>query len=181
MIVTDDPEWDDLFRSMRNQGRGSKWLQHPRIGFNYRLNEMSAALGVSQLRRIETLLAKRADVAHRYNQALNGIAGIAPLRIAPTTTKMSWFVYVLRLAPAVDREKVMAALLEDGIPSRPYFAALHLQPPYRARYGYKEGDFPVTESVSASVLALPFHANMTDEHIEMVRDGLIRAIRLARR
>ncbi|MGC8825933.1 MAG: DegT/DnrJ/EryC1/StrS family aminotransferase, partial [Anaerolineae bacterium] len=120
------------------------------------LDEMSAALGLAQLGRIEELLAKREQVAGWYNQRLKDVEGIQIPYIAPTTTRMSWFVYVIRLAPEIDRNAVMAALEERGIPSRPYFTPIHLQPFYRRLFGYREGDFPITEAVARSTLALPW-------------------------
>jgi len=170
MIVTNNDEWAALFRSLRNQGRDvhDAWLNHSRLGYNYRLDEMSAALGLAQLGRIEELLTKRERVAQWYNERLKDVEGVQIPYIAPTTTRMSWFVYVIRLAPAIDRNAVMAALEERGIPSRPYFTPIHLQPFYRQRFGYREGDFPVTEAVARSTLALPFSSVMTEEQVEYV-------------
>ncbi|MBM4429704.1 MAG: DegT/DnrJ/EryC1/StrS family aminotransferase, partial [Chloroflexi bacterium] len=156
MIVTDRDDWDALFRSLRNQGRDvfDAWLNHSRLGYNYRLGEMSAALGLAQLGRIEELLAKRERVAQWYNERLKDVAGVQIPYIAPTTTRMSWFVYVIRLAPEIDRHAVMAALEERGIPSRPYFTPIHLQPFYVQRFGYRRGDFPITEALGDTCLAL---------------------------
>jgi perosamine synthetase len=170
VLVTDREDWDILFRSLRNQGRDvfDAWLNHTRLGYNYRLDEMSAALGLSQLNRIEELLAKRERVAAQYNERLQEMDGVTIPHIAPTTTRMSWFVYVIRLAPEIDRDRVMAELKERGVPSRPYFTPIHLQPFYREKFGYEEGNFPVTESVARSVLALPFFGNMAEEQIEYV-------------
>ena len=175
MIVTDHDDWADLFRSLRNQGRDvfDAWLNHTRLGYNYRLDEMSAALGLAQLGRIEELLAKRERVAQWYNQRLKDVEGVQIPYIAPPTTRMSWFVYVIRLAPEINRDAVMAALEERGIPSRPYFTPIHLQPFYRERFGYREGDFPVTEAVARSVLALPFSGVMTEEQVDYVCEHLV--------
>jgi len=175
MIVTDRDDWADLFRSLRNQGRDvhDAWLNHTRLGYNYRLDEMSAALGLAQLGRIEELLAKRERVAQMYNQRLKDVDGVQIPYVAPTTTRTSWFVYVIRLAPQINRSAVMAALEGRGIPSRPYFTPIHLQPFYRERFGYREGDFPVTESVARSTLALPFSGVMTEEQVEYVCKSLV--------
>ena len=180
MIVTDRDDWDALFRSLRNQGRDvfDAWLNHTRLGYNYRLDEMSAALGLAQLGRIEELLAKRERVAQWYNQRLADVELVETPYIAPTTTRMSWFVYVIRLAPEIDRNAVMAALEEQNIPSRPYFTPIHLQPFYRERFGYREGDFPVTEAVARSVLALPFSSVMTEEQVEYVCENLAQIVDL---
>jgi perosamine synthetase len=178
MIVTDRDDWDTLFRSLRNQGRDvhDVWLSHSRLGYNYRLDEMSAALGLTQLGRIEELLAKRERVARWYNERLKDIEGVQIPYVAPATTRMSWFVYVIRLSPEIDRNRVMAELRERGISSRPYFSCIHLQPFYRDRFGYKEGDFPIAESASRSSLALPFYGNLEEEKIDFVCEGLRKTI-----
>ena len=178
MIVTDRDDWDTLFRSLRNQGRDvfDAWLNHTRLGYNYRLGEMSAALGLVQLGRIEELLAKRERVASWYNQRLADVELVETPYVAPTTTRMSWFVYVVRLAPEINRNAVMAALEEQGIPSRPYFTPIHLQPFYRETFGYRKGDFPITESVARSTLALPFSSVMTEEQVEYVGEHLVEVL-----
>jgi len=181
IIVTDSDEWAALFRSLRNQGRedGDTWLHHVRLGYNYRLDELSAALGVAQLERIEELLARRERVAGWYNRRLREVEGVEIPCISPHTTRMSWFVYVVRLAPGIDRNEVMARLAEQGIPSRPYFTPIHLQPFYREAFGYQEGDFPVTERIARSTLALPFHANMPEQQVDYVSTALREAIQRA--
>jgi len=178
MIVTDDEEWANLFRSLRNQGRDifDAWLNHSRLGYNYRLGEMNAALGLAQLGRIEELLAKRERVAQMYNERLCEVEGVTILYVAPETTRMSWFVYVVRLAPEIVRNRIMADLEERGVPSRPYFTPIHLQKFYRERFGYREGDFPVTEAVARSTLALPFSSVMTEEQVDYVCGALKAAI-----
>jgi perosamine synthetase len=183
MVVTDDDRFAELLRSLRNQGRDEMgtWLRHVRLGFNYRLNELSSALGLGQLERIDELLAKREDVAARYAERLRAIPGIEPLRPVASTTRMSWFVYIVRFAPNVDRDVVMHALEDAGVPSRSYFSPIHLQPFYREQFGYREGDFPVTERAAAKTLAIPFHANLPDEHIEIVADAIRVAVKHATR
>ncbi|MFH1123097.1 MAG: DegT/DnrJ/EryC1/StrS family aminotransferase [Pseudomonadota bacterium] len=179
MIITDRAEWRDLYQSLRNQGRDlhDAWLNHSRLGYNYRLGEMSAALGLAQLGRMEELLVRRERVARWYNERLKDVEGVQTPHISSTTTRMSWFVYVIRLASQVNREKVMTALERHGIPSRVYFAPIHLQPFYRERFGYLEGDFPVTEAAARSVLALPFFGTMTEEQVDYVCEHLVAALR----
>ncbi|MGD8759285.1 MAG: DegT/DnrJ/EryC1/StrS family aminotransferase, partial [Anaerolineales bacterium] len=174
MIVTDRDDWATLFRSLRNQGRDSEdgWLSHTRLGYNYRLTELSAALGLAQLGRIDELLAKRERVANWYREQLKGVEGVETPHIADTTSRISWFVYVVRLAPEFERHAVMAALAERGIPSRPYFTPIHLQPFYRERFGYQEGDFPETEAAARSMLALPFFGNMTLKQVKYVCENM---------
>lgn len=173
VILTDDESWADLFRSLRNQGRGKDggWLAHERLGYNYRLDELSSALGVAQLDRIEDLLAKRQRVAQMYNELLARIDGVRIPYVSPQV-KMSWFVYVIRLASGIDRDRVMARLEERGVVSRPYFSPIHLQPFYRQMFGFKEGDFPITEAVCRSTLALPFHSNLDEQSVQYVCKAL---------
>jgi dTDP-4-amino-4,6-dideoxygalactose transaminase len=175
MIVTDRAEWDALFRSLRNQGRDefNAWLNHTRLGYNYRMDEMSAALGVSQLRRIEELLARRERVARWYNERLTKSELVEVPYIAETTTRMSWFVYVVRLNPKFERDSVMRKLAERGIPSRSYFMPIHLQPFYIARFWYRRGDLPVTERLGDVSLALPFSGVMTENQVDYVCRNLL--------
>jgi dTDP-4-amino-4,6-dideoxygalactose transaminase len=183
MIVTDDEQWANLFRSLRNQGRDvfDAWLNHSRLGYNYRLDEMSAALGVAQIARIDELLSKRAQVAAWYNTRLQDEELIETPHIIETTTRMSWFVYVVRIKPPAQRDDVMRQLQAAGVPSRPYFAPIHLQPFYREKFGYQRGDYPVTEYLGDVSLALPFSGVMTEEQVDGVcqqlRDGVRRSLR----
>jgi len=178
MLVTDDDGWARLFRSLRNQGRDDDgtWLGHVRLGYNYRMPELSAALGVAQMERIAELLGKRDRVAAWYTERLRGLAGVEAPYISPRTTRMSWFVYVVRLSPGVDRQAVMDRLARQGIPTRPYFPPIHLHPFYRERFGYREGSYPVTEDVARRTLALPFHGNLSEEQVETVCWELERAL-----
>jgi len=182
MVVTDRGDWDALFRSLRNQGRDvfDSWLDHSRLGYNYRMDEMSAALGVAQMGRIEELLARRERVARMYNERLASLDGVSIPRIVPTTTRMSWFLYVVRLSDDIDRATVMGYLQEHGVPSRAYFPPVHLQPFYRDRFGYSGGEFPVCERVARSTLALPFSGVMAEEQVDLVCDRLRRAVEHAR-
>jgi perosamine synthetase len=170
MIVTGREEWLHLFRSLRNQGRDvfDAWLNHTRLGYNYRLDELSAALGVVQARRLDELVARRAQVAAWYDERLAGIELVERPFVAPETTRMSWFVYVVRVLPPADRGALMNRLAEVGVPSRPYFTPIHLQPFYRERFGYRRGDFPVTEYLGDVSLALPFSGVMTEDQVDYV-------------
>jgi perosamine synthetase len=177
MIVTNRDEWAARFKSLRNQGRDSmdEWLRHDRLGYNYRMSELGAALGVGQLSRFDALLASRDRVARWYLDRLAGVPGLELPWIAPGTTRMSWFAFVVRLAGGVDREQVMQRLAERGIPSRAYFSPLHLQPFYVERFGFRGGDFPVTERLGRSCLALPFSATLTEEQVSRVCEALVAA------
>jgi len=170
MIVTEREDWANLFRSLRNQGRDvfDAWLNHTRLGYNYRLDELSAALGLAQVRRIDELLAKRAQVAGWYNERLARLELVERPCIVPETTRMSWFVYVVRIKAPARRDSVMVGLAELGVPSRPYFTPIHLQPFYRQRFGFEPGDFPVTERLGELSLALPFSGVMSEEQVDFV-------------
>lgn len=181
MLVTDRQDWDALFRSLRNQGRDifDAWLNHTRLGYNYRLDELSAALGLAQMQRLEELLTKRERVAGWYNERLSNQELIEIPFIAPTTTRTSWFVYVVRIKPPASRDAVVRALAGEGIPSRPYFTPIHLQPFYRDRFGYQRGDFPVTEYLGDVSLALPFSGVMTELQVDRVCERLCALVNAA--
>lgn len=173
LIVTDDPRLDGLFRSLRNQGRDEDgtWLRHVRLGYNYRLDELSAALGVAQMERREELAAGRRRVAAAYQAALGERDWIRLPSHAPDET-VDWFVYVVRFAEGIDRDLVVRDLAAAGVPSRPYFSPLHTQPFIMDAVGSKPGDFPVTERVAASTLALPFSAVMPSDDVRHVAEVL---------
>lgn len=170
MIITDDRQAADFMRALRNQGRavGDTWLQHTHLGYNYRLDEMSAALGLSQLGRLDTLLVKRAQVADWYAQHLVEVDEITPPQLVEGTTSVSWFVYVIRVADTIDRDRLAEILTESGVPVRPYFAPIHLQPYLMNLFGTQLGDYPVTEDLGNRSLALPFSGTMTEEQVVTV-------------
>jgi len=171
LIVTDDDQAAGLMRALRNQGRapGDTWLSHTHLGYNYRIDEISAALGVAQIRRLEELLVKRETVAAWYQSRLKKIAGIEPPYIdTATTTRVSWFVYVIRVEHGIDRASLAQRLADRGIPVRPYFLPIHLQPYMVERFGYQPGDFPVTEDLGTRGLALPFSGVMSEEQVDLV-------------
>src|SRR5262245_30451021 len=174
MIVTDDPAWDALFRSLRNQGRDvfDGWLEHSRLGWNYRLDELSAALGAVQVERLDEILARRERVAAAYTRYLLRLEHVETPTVASWVPRMSWFVYVVRLASWLDRDEVIRALEERGVPARAYFPPIHLQPFYRGRFGFKPGDFPVSEAMGQRCLALPFFGSMTDLQVDTVCGAL---------
>ena len=178
VVLTNDEEWAALFRSLRNQGRDQfdEWLMHSRLGYNYRLSELNAAVGMVQLKRIEDLLQRRESVANEYLKGLRKIEGVAPLRLALTTTRMSWFIYPVRFSEDINRNRILELLAKRGIPSRPYFGPIHLQPFYRKMFGYGPGDFPESEKAGNSILALPFHSDMNPEEVAVVCDNLAEVI-----
>jgi perosamine synthetase len=172
-VVTDDAAMASRMRRMANQGRDDEgtWLRHVELGFNYRMDELSAAVGVAQLRRFEELRAGRRHAADAYEVALADIDRVTVPRSA-AGAEVDWFVYVVRLDPSVDRDRLIDKLAEEGVPSRPYFTPLHLQPFYRERFGFQPGDFPVTERIADSTLALPFSSLMSDDEVAVVADAL---------
>src|SRR5262245_61253014 len=174
VIVTDNDALAGRCRSLRNQGRGSMgaWLEHEHLGYNYRMDELSAALGVSQLQRLDDILRARASVAARYTDALRDVPRLRTPTIRPDV-QISWFVYVVELDADVDRNGVVHALRGEGIPSRIYFPPLHRQ---RYLQAYADSNLPVTDDVASRVLALPFHTGLTEAHVERVVSGLGKAL-----
>ena len=172
MITTDDDEVLEDVHSLRNQGRADTgaWLEHDRLGWNYRMDDLSAAVGLAQVERLDAILADRAAVAGRYARLLADVPGVTlPAEVEGDTR--SWFVYTVLLEPEVDRNAVIGLLAEQGIATKPYLPSIHLQPLYRAR-GHREGECPVSESVSARSLALPFFGALTEAQQERVVGAL---------
>jgi len=178
IIVTNRADLAALARSYANQGRGAMgaWLEHERIGYNYRMNEMSAALGVSQLARIERILAQRERVAALYGERLARFPQVAVPGPVPAGRR-SWFVYVITLAPGLDRDRTIQAMEAEGIPARGYFAPIHTQPYIRELFGDLRGTLPVTEAMARRTLALPFHNSLGEDEIDRVLATLKRSIR----
>jgi perosamine synthetase len=178
MIVPPDGEMAARLRSERNQGRAEDmgWLDHSGLGFNYRLSDLAAALGVAQLERLTDLLARRASVASLYEQGLAGVEGVATPPAARGAERRSWFVYVVRLADDVDRDALVGRLAERGIASKAYLPCIHLFPHLR-ELGYREGQFPVAEAASAHSLALPFFPSMTESQVARVCEALAESLR----
>jgi len=180
MIITNDDNIADLCRSMRSQGRAvtALWLFHERLGYNYRMSEINAAIGIVQMRRLEDIISKREKVAQLYNKKLKGISGITLPYIDPKVTKMSWFVYVIRLDDYIDRNGIMDYLTKNGVDCKPYFTPIHLQPYMMDMFGLKVGDFPITEKVGESTIAIPFYNNLREEEVDYVVKKLREAIEI---
>jgi perosamine synthetase len=178
LVVTNDDQAAQMMRALRNQGRapGDTWLQHTFLGYNYRMDELSAALGVVQMGRIEELLAKRERVASWYAERLAEIPQVEAPHLAEHTSRVSWFVYVIRLVRGTDRGAVANRLANLGIPVRPYFLPIHLQPYMVERFGYHPGEFPVTEDLGERGLALPFSGMMSEAQVETVCRALYTAL-----
>ena len=170
VIITNDDQAAHLMRALRNQGRapGDTWLQHTHLGYNYRIDEMSAAMGASQMNRLDEILSKREQVAAWYEARFTEIAGVEIPFIESFTTRTSWFVYVIRFDKRINRDDMAKRLEARGIPVRPYFLPIHLQPYMVEKFGGREGDFPITEDLGKRGLAIPFSGVMTEEQVDYV-------------
>ncbi|HLL93164.1 MAG TPA: DegT/DnrJ/EryC1/StrS family aminotransferase [Solirubrobacteraceae bacterium] len=174
MVTTADPAVKQRIDSERNQGRAPDmgWLDHDRLGFNYRLSEVACALGIAQLDRLDEMLAARAQVAACYRQALAGIEGLDLPCEDRGGDERGWFVFVVQLPHGIDRDETVRALTARGIQSKPYLPAIHLMSFYRERLGHRGGEFPVCEDVAARSLALPFFPQMSGGQVARVAEQL---------
>jgi len=177
MIVPSSSTAAVRLRSERNQGRAPDmgWLDHGGLGFNYRLSDVAAALGVAQMEKLDAMLAKRSAVAAMYEQGLAGVEGVSVPIAGRGAERRSWFVYAVRLADGTDRDAIIAALAADGIASKAYLPCIHLFPHLR-ELGYCEGQFPVAEAAAAHSLALPFFPAMAESHVARVCEALARSL-----
>jgi len=173
-VVCPDPAAKQRIDSERNQGRAPNmgWLDHDRLGFNYRLDDLSCALGLGQLERIEELLAGRARAAALYGEALADVEGLELPCPDADGDRRSWFVYVVQLPRGVDRDAAVVAMRERGVDTKPYLPAIHLMSFYRERFGHREGEFPICEDVAARSLALPFFPQLTESEVDRVAETL---------
>ena len=178
MVTTHSQDEQELVKSLRNQGRSydSRWFHHPRLGFNYRLTDLQAALGIAQLEKLDRLLALRSEVAARYGELLAGVDGVEAPLADDDDHRRSWFVYVVMLAEGVDRDAVLERLGAQGIEAAHYVPAVHLQPYMRERYGFAEGMCPVAEDACSRTLALPFYPQLQAADQERVVAALRHAI-----
>jgi perosamine synthetase len=172
-VTTNDEAQQEELVSLRNQGRleTSSWLQHGRYGYNYRLDDLSAALGIGQLEKLDRILAARSEVAARYAELLAG-GDVEPPLADDEDHVRSWFVYVVKLPESANRDAVAARMIERGVATAPYLPSIHLQPYLRERFGFGEGMLPVSEDCSARTLALPFHSRLEREDQEYVVETL---------
>ena len=174
MVTTADAAIKERIDSERNQGRAPDmdWLDHDRLGFNYRLSDLACALGVAQLQRLDAMLEARAKVAALYRQALGDVEGLDLPCPDAGGNRRGWFVFVVQLPRGVDRDDTIRALGAEGVPAKPYFPAVHLMSFYRERFGHREGEFPVCEDVAARSIALPFFPAMTESQVARVAQTL---------
>jgi perosamine synthetase len=178
MVTTHSEEEWRLLRSLRNQGRGDDggWLQHVRLGFNYRIDDVRSAIGIGQLERLDEILALRGQVAQRYNELLSAIDGVELPCADDPDHQRSWFVYVVALPDNETRERAITTFEREGIGFNRYLPSIHLQPYMRERYGFREGLCPVSEDVSARTLALPFFTALDAASQERVAEVLASAL-----
>ena len=174
MVTMADPDVKARIDSERNQGRAPDmgWLDHDRLGFNYRLSDIACALGLAQLQHLDAMLAARERAADLYRQALAGVDGLTLPCPDQGGDRRSWFVFVVQLPARVRRVEVIAALHASGVQSKPYLPAIHLMSFYRERFGHREGEFPVCEDVAARSLALPFFPAIEEGQIARVAAAL---------
>lgn len=168
MVVSNSKKLIDLCKSLRNQGRdiNSNWLKHVRLGFNYRLDEMSAALGISQLNKLDWMIEQKRKIATYYTQEFLNNKKIITPQIAENNTH-SWFVYVIRV-PSSKRNQLIKYLAKKGIQTKPYLPVIHLQPFIQKQFGFKKGDFPIAEKISSQTLALPLFIGLKQKEIKFI-------------
>ncbi len=182
MVVTDSEEIRDMCVSLRNQGRATEaWLSHARLGYNYRMSEITAAIGEVQIQRLDEILAKRRQAAGLYDNALADLVQAGDIHLPPMTDRprASWFVYVIRLADRfteANRDAILEKLRAAGIGCNNYFVPIHTQPYIMEALGTKAGDFPITERIAERTIALPFFANLGEEQIGRIKDVLQKTI-----
>ena len=180
VILTDSDALYTQLKSLTNQGRSDDgaWLVHSRLGFNYRLSDVHAAIGIAQIERLDWMQEARARIAGMYQDRMAQIDGVTPMYEGPQ--RRSWFVYAPRLDPDLDRDRIIGRLEAEGVSAKPYLPCIHLQPYYREEHGHAPGELPITEAISASTIALPFFCEMTDDQVDRVCQAMDRAIKAER-
>ncbi|MBJ7459378.1 MAG: DegT/DnrJ/EryC1/StrS family aminotransferase [Thermoleophilaceae bacterium] len=178
MVLCGRKSIKDRIDSERNQGRAPDmgWLDHENLGYNYRLSDVAAAIGVAQVEKLDEMLEQRTQVAAWYTELIAELDGVTPPAADTGAEKRSWFVYVVQLPAGTDRDEVIGRLKSEGVSSKPYMPVIHLQPFYREKFGYAPGDFPIAEDVAARSLALPFYPSMKREEVERAVETLQRAL-----
>ncbi len=174
MVVCPWAEGKERIDSERNQGRAPNmaWLDHDRLGYNYRLSDIACALGIAQLERLDEMLAGRSRAAALYGEALKDVEGLELPCPDEGGDRRGWFVYVVQLPAGRDRDETIKALRARGVDSKPYLPAIHLMSLYRERFGHREGEFPVCEDVAARSLALPFFPELSEVQVTRVAEAL---------
>jgi perosamine synthetase len=178
MVLCPDQSVKERIDSERNQGRAPDmgWLDHTRLGFNYRLSDVACAIGIAQVEKLDQMLAARRQVADWYGETLAALPGVIKPAPDEGSARRSWFVYVVQLPAGVDRDAVIGRLKAEGVSSKPYMPVIHLQPYFRENFGHAPGDFPIAEDIAARSLALPFFPAMRRSEVERVVHTVERAI-----
>lgn len=168
MVVTNNKRWNEICKSLRNQGRNKHgdWLNHERLGYNYRLDEMSASLGVTQLKKLDWMINQKRKIAGIYNNHLSRIKGVILPEVTEDGTH-TWFVYAIRVN-SNKRKKIIEGLSQKGIQAKPYFPAIHLQPYFKNIYKSVKGDFPIAEKLASETIALPFYIGLREKDIATI-------------
>lgn len=180
MVVTNSKRVCDLCRSLRNQGRSEnmQWLDHARLGYNYRMDEMSAALGLAQLKKIDKSIRKRQKIAGWYQKYFRGHSDIIQTPVIASGNTHTWFVYVVKILPKrVNRNAVIRRLARKGISAKPYVPSIHLFDFYKKRFKYKKGDYPISEESSEHALALPFYVGLKESDVYSIVNNLLETIK----
>ncbi|MDP3954701.1 MAG: DegT/DnrJ/EryC1/StrS family aminotransferase [bacterium] len=179
MIVTDKPGLNKLFLSLRNQGRAEnmQWLDHEHLGYNYRMDELSAALGISQLQKFDFMIKHRQKIASLYNKNLGLFSGLIDIPMVAKGNSHTWFVYVIRIKDKnTDRDEVISDLQRLGVSTKAYLPSIHLFSFYKQKFGFKDGDFPISENVSQFSLALPMYIGLKEEDVSYISNKVIKVL-----
>lgn len=176
MIITNNLKTHKLCCSLRNQGRAEnmQWLDHKYLGYNYRMDELSAAVGLAQLEKLDKMIAERRKIAKWYNSCLSPHKNLIQIPKVANRNEHTWFVYVIKLLNTkIKRDKVIQILDKNGISTKPYLPSIHLFDFYKKKFGYKKGDFPISEDISSNSLALPFYIGLKEKDIKDISNLLI--------
>lgn len=178
MIVTNDKKVYEICSSLRNQGRSEnmQWLDHERLGYNYRMDEMSAALGLAQLAKLDKMIVQRQQIAKWYKEALLPHSDIVTAPQTDPTNTHTWFVYIVTLKNGANRNHVIEDLAAKNIQTKAYLPSIHLFKFYRTKFGFKKGDFPISEKVSNTSLALPIYIGLNKLDVYYIVKTLINTI-----
>ncbi|MBI2063450.1 MAG: DegT/DnrJ/EryC1/StrS family aminotransferase [Candidatus Yanofskybacteria bacterium] len=180
MVVTDSRKIYELCASLRNQGRAEnmQWLDHQYLGYNYRMDEMSAALGIAQLQKLDFMIKKRQELAGWYSKHLGAFPGLVGAPITARGNSHTWFVYVVKIKnKKTDRNLVIKDLQKSGVSTKPYLPSIHMFSFYKDKFSFKKGDFLVAEAASQSTLALPFYIGLQEKDIKYICNKLIKVLK----
>jgi len=171
MIVTNDAKLAETMKLLRSHGQDYRY-HHVLLGYNYRMTELQAALGVVQLKRLDKIVNCKQKLARYYTEQLSETAGLEPPYVSPHV-KHGYFLYTIRVKK---RDQVQTQLEKSGIETRVCFPSVHLQPIYRQLYGYKGGEYPVSEKASDTVLSIPIHYSVSTDDQEYIVKHLKEAL-----